>query len=218
VLARGIRLVTFLVLPSALGLCFLAEPIISALFQHGKFTADNRLVTAAALRGYGLGLLAYSWLKVLQPAFYAADRRWVPMLVSFFAIALSISSNWYFVVVRGMGVEALALTTSIVATVNFGILYFAMSRIISGLETRMLAFLFAKLVTAGLAMVGVCLLADRWVFYDLTAMSSLARIGGLAVVIPLAGGIYFVIARLLGVEEALEFTEILARRFKKRAS
>jgi putative peptidoglycan lipid II flippase len=218
VLARGIRLVTFLVLPSALGLCFLAEPIISALFQHGKFTADNRLVTAAALRGYGLGLLAYSWLKVLQPAFYAADRRWVPMLVSFFAIALSISSNWYFVVVRGMGVEALALTTSIVATVNFGILYFAMSRITSGLETRTLAFLFAKLVTAGLAMVGVCLLADRWVFYDLTAMSSLARIGGLAVVIPLAGGIYFVIARLLGVEEALEFTEILARRFKKRAS
>jgi len=217
VLSRGIRLVTFLVLPSALGLCFLAEPIISALFQHGRFSEDNRIVTAAALRGYGIGLLAYSWLKVLQPAFYAADRRWVPMMVSFFAIVLSVSSNWYFVVVLGMGVEALALTTSIVATVNFFILYFAMSRMTAGLETRALVFLFAKLAVAGLAMAGICLLANRYIFQDLTAMSALARVGWLAVVIPIAGAVYFVLAKLLRVEEAGEFLDIVGRRFRKRS-
>ena len=215
VLARGLRLVTFLVLPSALGLCFLAEPIISALFEHGKFSADNRMVTAAALRGYGIGLLAYSWLKVLQPAFYAADRRWVPMLVSFFAIALSVTSNWYFVVVRGMGIESLAMTTSIVASVNFIILYVVMSRISSGLETRALLVTFAKLTLAGLAMTGICLLANRHIFTHLASMSAFARVGWLALVIPTAGLVYFAIARLLNVEESKDFIEILQRRFRK---
>jgi putative peptidoglycan lipid II flippase len=215
VLSRGLRLVAFLVLPSALGLCFLAEPIISALFEHGRFSAANRISTASALQGYGIGLLAYSWLKVLQPAFYAADRRWVPMLVSFFAIALSVSLNWYFVVVQGMGIQSLALTTSIVAVANFIILYFVMSRITSGLETRALLVVLAKLCLAGLAMVGVCKVANSYLFTDLAAMSPFARIAWLGVVIPSAGVVYFAIARMLQVEEAGEFVNIVQRRFKK---
>jgi len=215
-LSKGIRLVTFLVLPSALGLCFLAEPIISALFEHGRFTPENRLVTAAALRGYGIGLLAYSWLKVLQPAFYAADRRWVPMGVSFLAIALSVASNWYFVVVRGMGVEALAMTTSLVATTNFIILYVVMSRMTSGLETRSLLILVAKLVIAGGAMAGVCFAANRFVFPDLTHMNAFSRIAGLAVVIPIASAIYFALSKLLKVEEASEFLGIVQKRFRRK--
>ena len=39
-----------------------------------------------ALRAYGYGLLFYAWLKVLQPAFYAIDKRWLPMMVSIFAL------------------------------------------------------------------------------------------------------------------------------------
>ena len=214
-LAKGIRLVTFLVLPSAVGLCFFAEPIISTLFEHGRFTPENRLVTAAALRGYGIGLLAYSWLKVLQPAFYAADRRWVPMLVSFFAIGMSVTSNWYFVVVRGMGVEALALTTSIVATSNFVILYVVMSRMTSGLETRSLLVLITKLVIAGAAMAGICVAANHFVFRDLSSMSALTRIAGLSVVIPIAGAVYFVLSKLMKVEEAGEFLALVRKRIRK---
>lgn len=217
VLARGLRLVTFLVLPSAVGLCFLAEPIISVLFEHGKFTAENRMVTASALQGYGIGLLAYSWLKVLQPAFYAADKRWVPMLVSFFAIVLSVTSNWYFVVVLKMGVQSLALTTSIVAIVNFVLLYVIMSRISSGLETPALLRTIVKLSVAGGLMTGICLAANHYIFADLTQMSTLARIAGLAVVIPVAGGIYFAAASLLKVEEAGEFLNIVTRLFGKKA-
>jgi putative peptidoglycan lipid II flippase len=215
VLARGLRLVAFLVLPSALGLYFLAEPIISALFEHGRFSVANRISTASALQGYGIGLLAYSWLKVIQPAFYAADRRWVPMLVSFLAIVLSVGSNWYFVVVKGMGIQSLALTTSIVASVNFAILYIVMSRITSGLETRALLVTLVKLGFSGLSLAAICLLANRYIFADLASMSPLARVAWLGVVIPGAGITYFAITRLLKVDEAAEFMEIVQRRFKK---
>lgn len=216
VLSRGIRLVAFLVLPCALGLYFLAEPVIAALFQRGKFGAYGTEMTAAALRGYGVGLLAYSGLKVLQPAFYAADRRWLPMIVSFFAIALSVSSNWYFVIVRGMGVEALAMTTSVVATFSFILLYFLMARIASGLETRALLVTLAKLAIAGLAMANICLLANHYWFTDPTGMGAWPRIGGLMIVIPLAAAVYLGFAKLLHVEEVDEFLELVRRRVAKK--
>jgi putative peptidoglycan lipid II flippase len=215
-LARGIRLVSFLVLPCALGLVTLAEPIISVVFERANFDSHSRALTAAALRGYGIGLLAYSWLKVLQPAFYAADRRWIPMLVSFLAIALSIASNWYLVVVRGMGVEALAMTTSSVAVINFLILYLAMTRIAPGMETRALGMLCGKLLLAGGLMAGVCVATDRLLFHDLTSMSQLARAAGLAVTVGAAAVVYFGAARALHVAEAKESIDLVARRFRRR--
>lgn len=215
VLSRGIRLVSFLVLPCALGLVFLAEPIISVLFERRAFGPEARMVTAAALRGYGIGLLAYSWLKVLQPAFYAADRRWIPMLVSFLAIGLSIASNWYLVVVRGMGVEALATTTSLVAVINFLILYVAMGRISHGLETRSLTVLCGKLLAAGGVMAGVCFAANHFLFKDLHAMSQISRAGWLGVVIGVAAVTYFGVARLLHVAEAKESLDLVLRRFRR---
>ncbi len=128
-LAKGLRLVAFLVLPSMLGLVLLAEPIVSVLYERGAFDAVDRMQTAVALRAYGYGLLCYAWLKVLQPAFYAIDKRWLPMLVSIFALGLNLGFNWFFVFVMRWGHESLALTTSITASVNFLILFVAMRQI-----------------------------------------------------------------------------------------
>jgi transcriptional regulator with XRE-family HTH domain len=79
-------------------------------------------------RAYAYGLLGYAWLKVLQPAFYAVDKRWLPMMVSILALLLNLAFNWFFVFVMRWGHESLALTTSISATVNFLILFVAMRR------------------------------------------------------------------------------------------
>lgn len=215
VLARGLRQVTFLVLPCALGLCFLAEPIVSVIYERGNFDLDARVVTAGALRGYGFGLLAYSWLKVLQPAFYAADRRWVPMLVSFLAIAMSVALNWYFVMVRHMGVEALAATTSLVAAVNFLILYVAMGRISKGLFTGEFLKMGGKLLVAGGVMAGVCIAANVWIFPDLSGMNQLSRLIGLGGTISVAALVYFSIARVLRVEEATEALGMITKRLRR---
>lgn len=215
-LGKGIRLVSFLVLPCALGLVFLAEPIISVIYEHGRFTANHRIMTAEALRGYGIGLLAYSWLKVLQPAFYAANRRWIPMLVSFLAIALSVASNWYFVVVLRMGVESLAITTSIVATVNFLILYVAMARIAGGLQTRAMFTSLGKLFVAGGLMAGVCWAANHYLFPDLGAMRLWWKLLWLGVAMAAAAVTYFGASRLLSVAEAMEATGMVLRRFRRK--
>src|SRR5215470_8579478 len=87
-LAHAIRLVTLLTIPAAIGLIVLARPIISVIYEHGRFTADSTVQTAGALQFYAIGLAAYSAVKVLAPAFYALDRRYLPMMVSMFSIII----------------------------------------------------------------------------------------------------------------------------------
>lgn len=214
-LAKGLRLVAFLVLPSLLGLVFLAEPIVSVLYERGKFDAVDRLQTAAALRAYGYGLLCYAWLKVLQPAFYAIDKRWLPMLVSFLALGINLGFNWFFVFVMRWGHESLALTTSISATINFLILYLAMRKFAGGIGASGLLGLLAKLSVAGALMSGVCIAANRFFFMDPAHLPLWLRAGGLMATVGVAAVVYFAAASLLKVSEAKDAMEMITRRLKR---
>ncbi len=40
-LARGIRLAFLMTIPATVGLIVLADPIISVLYRHGRFTVDQ---------------------------------------------------------------------------------------------------------------------------------------------------------------------------------
>ena len=122
-LSRAMRLAFLLTVPSTVGLMMLAEPIISVLYQHGRFDAHQTAEAAGALRFYAIGLCGYAALKVLVNAFYALDRRKTPMLVSFMAVALNLLFNWIFTFRLGWGHRGLAFSTGCVATCNFLVLY-----------------------------------------------------------------------------------------------
>ncbi|MEY3896147.1 MAG: putative peptidoglycan biosynthesis protein MurJ [Verrucomicrobiota bacterium] len=214
-LAKGLRLVAFLVIPSTIGLAVLAEPIISVIYEHGNFTAHQRMETALALRAYGYGLVFYAALKVLQPAFYAIDKRWFPMLVSFLALGLNLGFNYLFVYVFKWGHESLALTTSITASVNFLLLYLAMRKFAGELETGGLLLLAGKLLVAGAVMAGLCELANRFLFNNLAGTQLVLKIAYLGLTIGVASGAYFVVSKLLRVSEAEEALGMITRKLKR---
>src|SRR3984893_16142494 len=118
-LARAMRLALLLTVPSTVGLIMLAEPIISVLYQHGKFNAYQAAQAAGALRFYAVGLAGYAALKVLVNAFYALDKRKTPMLVSFGAVGVNLLLNWIFTFRLGWGHRGLAFSTGCVAPFNF---------------------------------------------------------------------------------------------------
>ena len=213
-LAKGLRLVAFLVIPSTIGLAVLAEPIISVIYEHGNFTPHQRMETALALRSYGYGLVFYAALKVLQPAFYAIDKRWFPMLVSFFALGLNLGFNYLFVYVFGWGHESLALTTSISASMNFLLLFLAMRKFAGDLGAGKLLFLIGKLAMAGTAMAGVCMAANRFLFGDLAQTRLLLKLIYLGATIGVASGVFFAAAKLMRVAEAEEALGMIRRKLR----
>ena len=212
---KGLRLVAFLVIPSTIGLAMLAEPIISVIYEHGRFTAEHRIQTALALRAYGYGLLFYAALKVLQPAFYAIDKRWFPMLVSLLALGMNLFFNYLFVYVFHWGHDALALTTSITASVNFLLLFLAMRKFAGDLGTSELVILLAKLAAAGALMAAICQLANHYLFQDLAGTKVILKVTYLGFTITLASMVYFLSAKLLKVAEADDALAMLTRKLRK---
>src|SRR5256714_482351 len=160
ILARGMRLAFLLTIPSAIGLAMLASPIISVIYQHGRFTAEMTRQTAGALQFYAIGLVAYSALKVLTPAFYAIGKRNTPMIVSFLAIGTNLFLNWLFTFRLGWGHRGLAFSTSIAATINFLLLYALMWRQAPRLGSRRLFVGPAKICAGGPLLALICCLGN----------------------------------------------------------
>ncbi|PZR79928.1 MAG: murein biosynthesis integral membrane protein MurJ [Chthoniobacterales bacterium] len=215
ILASGMRLAFLLTIPSAVGLAMLAAPIISVIYEHGRFTAEMTRQTAGALQFYALGLVAYSALKVLTPAFYAIGKRNTPMLVSFLAIGTNLFLNWLFTFRLGWGHRGLAFSTSIVATVNFLLLYVLMAKQTGGLETRRLLSELTRLGLAGALLALICWAANHWWLGAWEQQRLLQKLVALLVTIVLGAGAFFSAAFLLRVNEFRELFDVVRRRLRR---
>jgi putative peptidoglycan lipid II flippase len=220
VLGSGNRLVTFLTLPCAIVLLMLAEPLISLLYERGRFTPEETLATAAALRWYAVGLVFYAGIKVVQPAFTAIGKRFVPMFVSLGSILINAGLNSYFVFVlrpEHHGHMYLSLSTAVVAFTNCCILYFILQRTAGGLESKKLLSLILRLLPAAVGLSLVCwicgnslLRPDRWQSYGF-----LLRAGTLGTGLAAAGATYLFLANLWKIQEAQQVVGIARRRLKR---
>ncbi len=215
-LAKGLRLVLFLTLPCALGLSLLAHEIISVIFEHGKFTANDVTQTTGPLQAYAFGLVFYSAVKVLQPAFYTIDRRFIPMMISIGIIIFNLVANYTTVIVLGWDHNALAWATAIGLVLNFTTLYLCMRKFASGLETRTLTTALLRLVIAVALMAAVCVAARMTIMADWSHLSLLMRIGTLGVTIAASAAVYFFATAKLGIEESGEFLSLLGKRFGRK--
>ncbi len=216
ILARGMRLAFLLTIPSTIGLIVLAEPIISVIYEHGRFTPRMTAETAGVLQFYAIGLAAYSALKVLTPAFYAIDRRRTPMMISFLSIAMNLLLNWIFTFKLELAHRGLALSTGFVAMINFGILYALMRKHAGGLETAHLARLLGKLAVSGALLAAVCLFAQHYLFSDLHHMHLAVKAGLVILTIIVGAAAFFTAAHMLKIDETEEVASILRRKFARR--
>jgi putative peptidoglycan lipid II flippase len=212
-LAHSVRLVMLLTIPSAIGLIILAKPIISLIYEHGRFTPFATEQTAAALRCYAIGLAFYSADKVLIPTFYALDKRYLPMLVSFFSIAVNFCLSWLLAFHFQLRHRGLALSTSMVAITNFILLYSMMRHYAGRLETGALLRTLAKLLCAGVGLAAICWLASS-LFFTPHAHAPTWQ-NALVLLITIAGGsaAFFGAAYLLRVAELRDLVDLVRRKF-----
>jgi putative peptidoglycan lipid II flippase len=190
----------------------LAEPIISVLYQHGRFGASQTLQAAAALKYYAIGLCAYSAMKVLVPAFYALDRRKTPMMVSFVAIGVNLVLNWILTFQLKLGHRGLALSTGCVALTNFAILYWLMRRETRLLQTRALIAMLARLAVPSALLGAICWASLHWFLAAWPTMPLVPKILYLCITIALAGVAFFGSATLFRIEEIDDVMAIAKRK------
>lgn len=214
-LGRAMRLAVFLTLPAAVGLWFLANPVIGLIYQHGEFRPEDTLQTGFALQFYALGLVAYSCIKVLSPAFYAIDRKWTPMMVSFGSIALNLGLNYLFIFRMDLGHRGLALSTTICATLNFAALYFLMVGPAGTLETRRFFAALARCALAAVPLGLVCWAGIHYAPFLFPDPVFWQRAVVLFTTLLIAAATYLGSSALLGVEETGEAIRIVKRKLRR---
>jgi putative peptidoglycan lipid II flippase len=119
-LNRGIELVLLLTVPAAVALIAIPLPIVSVLFQHGNFTAQDSLATAIALGIYGAGLPAFVLVKALTPAFYAREDTATPFRYAI--ISMIVNTILSVLLFQFMAFAGIALGTVIASWLNIGML------------------------------------------------------------------------------------------------
>ncbi|MDQ6684053.1 MAG: murein biosynthesis integral membrane protein MurJ [Pseudomonadota bacterium] len=122
----GLRLAVLLALPCAAALLVFPEALIATLFQRQAFTASDVIKTAAALRGYGVGLLGLILVKILAPGFYARQDMRTPVTIAIVVLVITQALNA--ALVPWLGHAGLALSVGIGALVNAAWLFLGLRR------------------------------------------------------------------------------------------
>ncbi|NLY74879.1 MAG: murein biosynthesis integral membrane protein MurJ [Firmicutes bacterium] len=151
-LSLSLRSIFFLMLPAAIGLMVLREPIIKFLFEGQKFTSRDTALTAYALFFYSTALFAHAAILMLPRAFYALQDTVTPVLVSVFSVLTSIALNWIFLKYTGLGVGGFALSFSIMGLINMLFLMEILRRKIGGIRGYGIVKSFIKAMAASLIM------------------------------------------------------------------
>jgi putative peptidoglycan lipid II flippase len=206
---QAAELAMLLCLPAALALAVSALPLVSAIFEAGRFNANDAHYTALTLSLIALGLPAYVLVKVLTPGFYARRDTATPVKVALVVLVANVILN--FALIPPFGIGGLAAAVALSSWLNCTILYALLHRRGHFRVEKWLASRLARQLLAAAAMVAA-LFAIRSALTGWFVGSLTHRLAG---VIALVGGgmiVYFPLVWVLGGTDRQELKNLLKRK------
>ncbi len=151
----SMKLVVLVAVPAALGLIVMAEPLVTTIFYGGEFTKLDVRMTSLSLQAFSVGLVGFSFVKILAPAYFAREDTRTPVKIGLIALLVNfILSVVLAYVLQRAGYFAahagLALAISVAALLNAWLLYRGLRRdgVVHhspGWRTMLLKFLVANI-------------------------------------------------------------------------
>ncbi|MGL4314426.1 MAG: murein biosynthesis integral membrane protein MurJ [Sphingomonas sp.] len=209
---RGLELALFFTLPATVALIVCGMPIVAALFQHGKFSADDSTATAQALAAFSIGLPSYILVKVLTPGYYARHDTKTPVRFATLSIAVNLVLNLAFILpLRHMGPP---LATALSSTVNVWLLYSTLRKRGQFEPDQRLRRRAVRLAAAALLMgVVMYFLNDRFTPY--TTGIAWQRWAAMAVLVATGGVVYAIACLVLRAYLPSDLMAALTRRTRE---
>ncbi|HEX3272555.1 MAG TPA: lipid II flippase MurJ, partial [Ktedonobacterales bacterium] len=218
---RTLRGVTYLALPSALGLIVLAQPLTQFLLGHGEVDLSKLSLIWQPLIFFSIGLLGLSLVEILVRSFYALhDTRTaveVSILQFMFVIGLSV------LLLEPMGANGLALATALGSTGEALVLLLLLRPRVGGLDLRAYGGFFLSTlgasVVAALAALAIYLALGLVLPVSTTeaSLTTTINLGIRLSAAALAGvGAFYASARFLGIADTVPLDRIFRRVLGRR--
>lgn len=201
-IAKGIKGAVFVAIPATAGIFLVAKPLVSAIFEHGKFDSEDTPIVAFTLSLYALGLCGYFSQQVMTRAFYSLQDSKTPARSAVYAVVANIFLNltliWF------LGTAGLAAATAACSYLQVVILVRALRRklgrsILVGLRITLIKTFIATTV---MFLIGSAIMILMRNLPDGRAFD----VFKLAVVVPSAVVVYTLAAKLLHIEMLSLFT------------
>ena len=207
--SQATELAMLLTLPAAIALAVVSGPIVAALFQGGRFTAEDAATTALVLSIIVAGLPAYVLIKVLTPGFYARKDMKTPLYIAIAMLLVGIALN--FALIPVMGIAALAFTTATSAWLNAMTLYLILR---ARGHFRIEPWLWGRIVRQLLAgaIMGAALWGARSLFAGWFAGSAGERLVAVGALVAIGGIVYFAVAWTIGAMNQEDILLLMKRR------
>ena len=111
----SLRLILLIGVPSLVGLCLLAEPIIMVLFERGEFTQSDSYKASLSLVALCIGLIAFMMIKILTPAFFSRQDPKTPLKIALAALLINVFLAWWFAFKLNLNHVGLAMASTMSA-------------------------------------------------------------------------------------------------------
>lgn len=162
IIVASLKAVSMVILPIMVMFIVLSKPIISVIYDHGRFDAVE--LTALALSCYSVGMIGMSVNEVLSKAFFSMQNSKTPMVNAVISmifniiLAYTLSDIW--------GVGGLALATACGSLINAMLNYMCMRKQRGKLFSREDTADVIKIIISALfclaAVLGVYRLLEKW--------------------------------------------------------
>jgi putative peptidoglycan lipid II flippase len=206
--SKGLRMMLMLNIPATIGLVVLATPIVQLIYERGRFTSADTTATAAALACYAPGLIGYSAVKLVSPAFYAMGNSRIPVMASAASVGANVMLN--LVLVRTLGHQGVALGTAVAALLNAAVLLLLLRVRLGGLDGRRLLSAVVKISVASIAMAFAAFYAERLLHIPAGGINPLAQAIRVFGAIAIGMAVLGLAAYLLRIEEFKQLTRGLS--------
>ena len=211
-MANGLRQILLTLIPSAVVIAVLAEPITRLVYERGEFDAEATRLVADAMFWWSLSLPAQGTSLLLSRTFFALQRPWVTTALS--GAALLTNAAVSFALYKPFGISGIVLGT-VVATVGMAAAQaWLVRRDTRGLEGGPTIAALARMLGAAAAM-AVVSYAVWWLLDDLLGRSLPAQIASVGAGTLAGAAVYGGAVWALGVPEAKQIARLFAGRLRR---
>ena len=118
----ALRAVLLIGIPATVFLAVISGPLLSTLFQHGRFDAHSVLMARQSLSAFAIGIAPFMLVKVLAAGFYAKQDMRTPVRVGVIAMVSNMVFNAS--LIWPLAHAGIALSTSLAAIINTSFLFY----------------------------------------------------------------------------------------------
>ncbi len=215
VMSNGLRQILLLLIPSAVVMAVLAEPITRLVYQRGEFDTAATDLVADAMFWWAFSLPAQGASLLLSRTFFALQRPWVTTALA--GGNMVVNAVVSLALYKPFGIAGIVIGT-VVGTLGMAAAQaWLVRRDTHGLEGPQMISAVLRMSLAA-ALMGVACYAGWWVLDDLVGRALWAQ--ALSVTAGVAAGVavYAGAVWMLGVPEAKQIVDVFGSRFRRRRS